>query len=339
MWDRHPVDLSLLHMLPEVAGRHGVGLETLVARAGISGELAPGRFVARAQVATLLEDFSRRTGAPSIGLDLATAAEPLRLGLTGQALLAGRTLRECLHTHARHMPSFQSGVRIEIEERDGRACWRHAFADSDCTHAAVLNEGVAGFMVAALRTLAGGEGGTVHASLPHRARMAARHYEDTLGAGVSFGNGVGIAVTFDAAWLDRPNLFFPLAPLPPADAAEMEEREGFDEASLIEALDLMIGASAFSGRLSLIDAAQGLGMSPRSLQRRLAVLGTTFEVRVDEWRRCQARRHLLDTSLTVGALTRLLGYRDPAHFVRAFRRWEGQPPMRWRSAMLARNGN
>ncbi len=340
MWDRHPVNLSLLHMLPDVAEAQGVALAPLVARAGISGTLAPGRSVARAQVATLLDELSRRSGAPGIGLELAASADPFQLGPSGQALFSGRTLRECLHAHTRHMPSLQSGVHIALTERGGRACWRHAFADSNAEHAAVLNEGVSAFMVAALRAVSGEARGRLHVSLPHRARMGARYYEDTLEAGVSFGNGVGIAVSFDAAWLDRPNAMFARAlPSLGEGAADPQEREWRDESRLLAALELIVGAAALSGSLSLVDAARSLGLSPRSLQRRLSGLGTSFEMQVDGWRRNQAHRHLADPTLSIASVARMLGYRDPAHFVRAFRRWEGQPPRRWRETGLARNGN
>ncbi|WGD30577.1 AraC family transcriptional regulator ligand-binding domain-containing protein [Ancylobacter sp. WKF20] len=340
MWDRHPVNLSLVHMLPDVADRQGVALAPLLGRAGIGGELEPGRHVARAQIATLLEDFSRRAGAPGIGLDLAAGADPLRLGPSGQALLGGRTLRECLHAHTRHMPSLQGGVHIAIRETGGRACWQHAFADSDAGHAGVLNEGVAGFVVAALRAVAGEAGGDLHVELPHRARMPVRDYEDKLAAGVSFGNGVGITVSFDAAWLDRPNALFGTLPPPPEEGGTPPlVWSPRDDRALVETLDLIIAAAAMAGHLSLLDTARCLGLSPRSLQRQLARLGTTFEAQVEAWRHRQARRYLADRTLPVMSIGRMLGYRDPAHFVRAFRRWEGASPVRWREAMLARNGN
>lgn len=340
MWDRHPVDLSLLHMLPDVAERQGVVLTPLVSRAGIGSALQPGRRVARAQVATLLEEFSRRAGAPGIGLDLAACADPLKLGPSGQALFGARTLGECLRAHMLHMPSLQGGVHITLDQRDGRARWRHSLADSDASHASVLNEGVAAFMVSALRALVGEAGGDLHIELPHKARMATRHYEDKLGAGVSFGNGVGIAVSFDAAWLVRSNALFGVVAQPfGGGVASQGEHDWRDENALMETLELIMSASALSGSLSLVDTSRSLGLSPRSLQRQLARLGTSFEVQVDSWRRRQARRHLLASALPVASIARLLGYRDPAHFVRAFRRWEGAPPARWREAALARNGN
>lgn len=340
MWDRHPVSLSLMHMLPDVARLQGVALAPLLDRAGIGADLDANRIVARAQISTLLQEFSRQAGSPMVGLDLAASADPMRLGLAGQAFFAGRTLRESLSAHRRHISTLQGGVQIALEEWKGRAYWRHTLQDSDASHAGVLNEGIAAFVVATLRAIAGRESGDLHVGLPHRARAPARDYEDKLGAGVSFGQGAGIVVSFDSTWLERPNPLFGglLAPLDGASAAP-GDWPWRDDAALMAALERIVASAALAGTLSLVNASHSLGLSPRSLQRRLAALGTSFETQVDAWRRAHARRHLAASELAVGSIARLLGYRDPAHFIRAFHRWEGSSPLAWRRAAMARNGN
>ncbi|MFG1425659.1 AraC family transcriptional regulator [Roseixanthobacter glucoisosaccharinicivorans] len=340
MWDRHPIRLALVHMLPQVAQERGIALAPLLARAGIAGALEPDGIVARAQISTLLQETARQAGDPSIGLDLAASADPMRLGPSGRALFSGRTLRECLAAQAWHMPTLQGGVRLALEERDGRASWRQYFEDSDPRHSDVLNEGVAGFMVGALRAIAGPDGGTLKVSLPHLRRAPVRAYEDKLAADVTFGTGQGLVISFDAHWLDRPN------PLFDAARAQMEGTaipvmpwDGRDDAALLAMLERLISVAALAGTLSLMDAARSLGLPPRTLQRRLAGLGTSFEVLVDQWRREQARQHLAQSAMPIASIARQLGYSDPAHFIRAFRRWEGHTPFAWRRAAVAPNGN
>ena len=342
MWDRNSVSLSLIHMLPGVAGQHGLPLDDLLARAGLAQDALSqiGLVATRSQVCSLLNELSRRSGEATIGLDLAASADPAKLGLTGRALFGGRTLRECLIMHARHIPTLQGGVRLGLDERDGRAHWRHALANSDAAHAGVLNEGIAAFVLAALRAIAGRAGGDAQITLPHRPRASSRSYEEKLGAGVSFGNGVGISVSFDAEWLDRPNPFFGLPqPGEMSDESIAASQDWDQDAILTTALERIFSSAALSGTLSLLDASRSLGLAPRTLQRRLLGSGTSFEALVDEWRRKLARAQLADPTVTVGTISRSLGYRDPAHFVRAFRRWEGVAPLAYRRTTVARNGN
>lgn len=342
MWDRHPIRLSLVHMLPGIADGHGVPLAPLLGRAGLPDSAPPeellggDRVVARGQVATLLFHLALRSGEAAIGLDLAAAADPMRLGLAGRALFAGRTLRECFDALHHQMPDLQGGVSAAIEERDGIARWRHRLLDSDPEHAQVLNEGIGAFTLRALRAITGAEAvsvqaAPVHLRFAHRAKAPATLYEDRLNAGVSFGAGDGIEISFDARWLDQPNLLFAPASdgtaidLPPAPVS-------LDDDALVAMIEALFDSAALTGTLSLVDTARSLGLSPRTLQRRLARLGTSYEVQLDLWRHAQARLHLGGSSAPVASVSRALGYGHPAHFVRAFRRWEGRTPLAYRTA-------
>lgn len=341
MWDRHPVRLALLHMLPNVAEQRGVALTPLMARAGLAAEarFTDGIIVSRAQVCTLLLHLGQRAGEPTIGIALADAADPIRLGLSGRALFTGRTLRDCLVGQARQMPGLQGGVGLSLEERDGVARWHHRMADSTPEHAKALNEGISGFMVKALKAIAGIAPDGLHVGLPHRAQAPLRIYEDALGARVTCGAGDSLTLTFDAAWLDRPNRVFSLLPghhPQPANPVPLPpESPWLDDAALLAAISRLFESIALSGPLSLVDTARSLGMSPRSLQRSLARLGTSFEAWLDTWRREQARIYLADATLSVTAVARSLGYGHPAHFIRAFRRWEGATPLGFRQTLQA----
>lgn len=97
-----------------------------------------------------------------------------------------------------------------------------------------------------------------------------------------------------------------------------------------------------SGSLSIARVARELGMSRRTLQRRLRAESLTF-------RKLQARARfhlacslLLHTDLSVQEVARRLGYRRPGAFARAFQRWSGRSPRAFRLAArdqkLAQNG-
>lgn len=95
------------------------------------------------------------------------------------------------------------------------------------------------------------------------------------------------------------------------------------------ARDLSCGAPRMAA------AARELGVSPRTLQRRLAALGTPFATLVDEARREVALRCLAQPGATEGQLAFLTGFSDDRAFRRAFRRWTGLSPAAWRAGGMA----
>ena len=78
--------------------------------------------------------------------------------------------------------------------------------------------------------------------------------------------------------------------------------------------------------------ARSMATSVRSLQRRLAAAGTTYQELLDLTRRETASRYLADRALSVSQVGYLLGYSEPAAFHRAFKRWHGSTPQEFRLA-------
>lgn len=74
-----------------------------------------------------------------------------------------------------------------------------------------------------------------------------------------------------------------------------------------------------------------IGMSVRTLQRRLAETGVTYSDLVDEVRLASALALIDDRSIRLCEISRKLGYADAANFDRAFRRWTGFSPSQVRA--------
>ncbi len=86
-----------------------------------------------------------------------------------------------------------------------------------------------------------------------------------------------------------------------------------------------------AGEVELDAVARRLATTPRTLQRRLARAGTSFESLRDGARREAAVLYLADTALSIGEIGYLLGYSEPAAFHRAFKRWHGTTPQAFRA--------
>ncbi|MFA5665184.1 AraC family transcriptional regulator [Castellaniella sp.] len=83
-------------------------------------------------------------------------------------------------------------------------------------------------------------------------------------------------------------------------------------------------------RLTILDVADALHASPRTLARHLAAEGTSFQRIKDMLRRDMAIELLNKTAQPVAAIGNSLGFEDPAAFNRAFRHWTGSAPGAYR---------
>ena len=86
-----------------------------------------------------------------------------------------------------------------------------------------------------------------------------------------------------------------------------------------------------SGEATLQQTARRLGVSPRTLQRRLTDEGTTFRAIVQATREKLARHYLSATVLSYREISFLVGFDEPTSFFRAFHDWTGQTPEGFRT--------
>lgn len=95
-------------------------------------------------------------------------------------------------------------------------------------------------------------------------------------------------------------------------------------------------ASRIAGGDAGIDAvARALATAPRTLQRRLAAAGSSFQSLVELTRREAAERYLAASALSIAEIGYLLGYSEAAAFHRAFKRWNGRTPYSYRAEATA----
>nr|WP_318540885.1 helix-turn-helix domain-containing protein [Terribacillus saccharophilus] len=101
--------------------------------------------------------------------------------------------------------------------------------------------------------------------------------------------------------------------------------------SITEIVKWILKRSLTKEKLDLKDIASELGMSERTLQRRLTDEHTSFKELLREVRHEQAREYLANPSLDLKEVAFLLGYKDQSSFYRAFRFWEDNTPLNWRA--------
>ncbi|MDB6155878.1 MAG: hypothetical protein JWL90_4331 [Chthoniobacteraceae bacterium] len=117
---------------------------------------------------------------------------------------------------------------------------------------------------------------------------------------------------------------------------EIQLKEGRTKPSILSQVKWVLKRLLSGSRPDLLMVAKELGMSERTLQRRITDEGTSFRQLLNDTRHELVRQYLGDPSVEITEAAFLVGYEDPNSFYRAFRAWEGQTPAEWRAVNQSR---
>ena len=99
---------------------------------------------------------------------------------------------------------------------------------------------------------------------------------------------------------------------------------------LLSTLRDVLSAYLQDGPLAIGQAAEMAGVSPRTLQRRLRQSGISYSGLLQQVRYERAANFLRESDVTILEVALHVGYEDPSHFSRAFRRFAGVSPKQYR---------
>jgi AraC-like DNA-binding protein len=100
--------------------------------------------------------------------------------------------------------------------------------------------------------------------------------------------------------------------------------------SLVDQVRSIIANEFRGGDPSLEQVAHQLGLTPRTLQRKLHETGTSHNELLDQMRRQLAMRYLREREMAICEVAYLLGFSESSSFHRAFKRWTGMTPKEFR---------
>jgi AraC-like DNA-binding protein len=161
--------------------------------------------------------------------------------------------------------------------------------------------------------------------------------EDYFGCQIQIGANCN-RLTIHRADLDRPFVSYNaelLEILTPVLEQSLNEQPR--SLSITETVKWIMKRSLAGGRPDIQTIASELGISDRTLQRRLTEEGTSFKHLLVKVRHEEAREYLADPSLDIKEVAFLIGYEDQNSFYRAFHIWEGATPLKWRTEHLSAN--
>jgi len=294
------------------------------------------RFVALRRWQTLLAEAQALDPGPraSFALRLAQGIAPRHFGVVGFAALACGTLGEALQRLERHhrsvydvnparVQALPQGLSIEWGVERGRP-------------GALVDETAIASLVQLTRELTGRPLHPLAVDFVNPRPADLRPYTDFFGCPVRF------AQPSTRVLLAAQDLALPLRG---ADAAllalldEQAERLLQQVAAVSEPVGVwrqaLVGLIR-GGHTQLSDLARSLQISPRSLQRRLADQGHSFQGLLSQTRQQLAEGYLADPDLELAEIALLLGYSEQSAFTRAFRHWTGLAPLQWRKQQASR---
>jgi AraC-like DNA-binding protein len=270
---------------------------------------------------------------PSLGLRIGVAVLPDDENVVSLAAMHSATLGEGLHRLARYK-RLVCPERISIEVVHGEARIRFHWLLATEPPPAILTD----IIFAGVTNLA--QRGTDTSVKPRRVELIRRRANEAL-LRKHFRCDIRFHAPHDVLVFDEAAFALPMvhrnaqlhAVLVPG--LELAVAQDDRERPLTDDVRAALAETLVGDRPTVGKIARSLGMSPRTLQRRLGELGTTYQDVLDDVRQVSARHLLADTDLGIGEVAFLLGFEEVNSFTRAFHAWEGSTPARWRTSRSA----
>ncbi|WNG41181.1 helix-turn-helix domain-containing protein [Archangium violaceum] len=325
---------GLAHVV-EYATQRGADRSAILARASVLPELL-GEPDARVPISAYyagVEAAAEALADPYFGLHYIEAIEPAAIDAVGFLGMASRTVGEAVRRIIRYHRVMSEGEVFEVEVDGGCAVFRFTpHGPFRPAHVHIAQMYAADCLLLPAR-FTGAPVKVLSLRFAHPAHGDPGEYHRRFGRMPEFGAGVNQWAVPEEV-LERP------LPRPDAGLAAFLERYLDARATALPATNSVreqvrqaLAEGLVDGQASLAATARRLRVSARTLQRRLASEGATWETLLTEVRRARARV-LLEQGLPVAEVSFLLGYAEPAVFHRAFKRWTGMTPHAWRARAI-----
>jgi len=322
---------GLFEDLAERARSRGLDPAPALRAAGVDPARPPaeGRFSYRDFVAFLTALEALAPG-PDFFLTHGRDFEFTDYGLLGYAMMSAATMGQAIQIAVRYHRTVGPLVQVSMES-DEELVWvrlDNLFGLDDPVLRVVV-ENIVSTFPPLVAQLTGRDGRPERLLLSYPAPADAGPYREVFGCEPEFGaerTRYGIA----PAVLARPVL---RADPDAAQLLEVSCQELLREVERQDTLTNRIRAHLLANPGSPLDApavARAMAISERGLRRHLRREGTSFQAVLDDVRRRMAQDYLASTTLSIQQIAELVGFSEATNFRRAFLRWTGTSPHRFR---------
>lgn len=335
--------------MPDTTARHGAIFvkaiaEELIARGYDRGEIFadtgidPGILSEEkpvsgfASIAAFFEKWATQLGNDILGFQYGQASEMRRSGLICYVGLSSPTVLDFYRNIARYRRVFSDAMEMEVDqlETTGVLTW-YSNVPQSVNRRQFVEFSTAGAL-AALRQSVGKRIVPQWVTFKHARNTNLEAFEQFFGCDVQFGAPVN-SLRFRSDDLALPlqtadnELYLVLMQC----CEDVLKRKSALAPNLVLDVERAITDRLCTGEATQFEVAGALGMSPRTLSRKLAKEGTTFFRTLEDLRKSLAISYLRDSNLVLAEISYLLGYAGLSSFNDAFKRWTGQSPGQYRN--------
>src|SRR5262245_9123031 len=302
--------------------------EPLLKRAGLTLQhikSRDARIGARNQI-RFLEVVARELPDEFLGFRLAQQFDLRELGLLYYVQASSETLGDALRRAARYCTIHNEGVNITYRQSKGvwMTCKYVGVARSADRH---QMEFFIATLVRLCRQLTGRQIWPSRIKLVHRRAEVPLEFRTFFGCDIVFGSDIDeIVYPESCARLSIVDADPYLNSLLIKYCDEALSNRRLKSSAWRLSVENAIAPLLPHGQARIAEISQRLGVSPRTLERRLACEGMTFSRVLDELRLDLARRYLQERDMPISEVAWLLGYRETSAFNHAFKRWTGKTP-------------
>lgn len=310
------------------AKRHGIDVAPLIEAAGLTAELILDRSATLgvANQIKFVELIAAALGDELFGFHLVENFDFREVGLLYYVAASADTLGSALSRIERYVKIQNDGVRLKISR--GKTLRLRLVYVGVPRHTDVHQIGaMIAMLLRASRHLTARPLEPVAVRIMHRLSGDKSKLEKFLDTAIEDGAGVDEIELPAASWR------LPIVSADPhlhrvcvKSCEEALARRATKRSPLKVQVENAIATLLPHGQARHDVVAARLGMSPRTLARRLAAEGSSFAAILAETRAALADRYLADRSLAISQIAWLLGYAEIGAFTRAFQRWTGMVP-------------
>jgi AraC-like DNA-binding protein len=310
----------------------GVDPAKILTRAGIAvADLAvPDTWVPAAAVARVLERSADESGLEDFGLRLAGLRRLATLGPLSVVLSQEPDLRSALTLLCRYEHSYNEALRMRLDEDGDLATMRLWFEFGEPAPTRQATELATAALLGIVRELLGRQWEPLSLCFTHRAPASLAAHQAVFGPRLRFGHEFS-GLVFYATELDAANRASD--PLLRPYAEQLRRALGAPPAATVTGqVTRLVEMLLPVGRCSTHQVARSMGVTQRTLHRRLAAEGQSFSGIVHTTREALAERYLAADRYSLTSVSELLGFTSPSAFSRWFRERFGGTPSEWRAS-------